>query len=862
MKYPLALSSWGPEEIRAIKNTIQKDQYTMNGEVKKFELDFSMFVGSKYAVMVNSGSSANLLMIAALFYRNHGLSLSQNYEIIVPAVSWSTTYAPLQQYGLKVKFVDVDIETLNFDLAALREAVTKKTKAILAVNLLGNTNNFTEINKIIDDKNPGCMLLEDSCEAMGGTCSGKQTGTHGLMGTFSLFRSHHMSVVPGTLIPCLINDIFYIKEIEELENIQNLKVLTFNKINKISYQQASFIKHKLPKAKKLFEIILQTGRKVIVTEDHSLFSLGSNYEILPILAKDITENTYIVVPTKTSNPSEIQILNFEQFCRNKSNLFAVGATKKELQGKDSKNNYARRKTAPLSFVKNPTKIGFRKQIRKNYIFSKIKLTDNLAKWLGFFVAEGSYGKYKLNFSFHTDEKEFISFIIEQSKILFGMENNSSFFIKKDGNGTSVIISNPILNIFVKDFIGIKSGARNKRIPDIMFHASKTAKLAFLNGMMLGDGTSQKEFTSGSKKLISDISYMCSMLGIMTSVGIKVKASKRFIKGKISNSNNVYYLRMLQGFTLNENTNELEASKRMDARGSCYLTNQIPIFPSLNSTKPYKVTNKKNISHDFYKDLPNLKSLIENDLGVLKVRSIGEVKERPEWVYDFSVPNGENFVGGDLPICLHNSTMEGGMIVTNDEELYHILLCLRAHGWTRNLPDENFVSGTKEKDAFKESFKFILPGYNVRPLEMSGAIGTEQLKKFPKALEQRKKNAKLFNEQIVSKFNEYFIFQKEIEVSSWFGFSMIVKQTAPFTREQLIEAFKDSEIECRPIVAGNFSKNEVVKKYFDYTIHGTLVNADLVDTNGLFVGNHQIKMNDMILLLQQTMANLIERACKK
>ena len=70
-------------------------------------------------------------------------------------------------------------------------------------------------------------------------------------------------------------------------------------------------------------------------------------------------------------------------------------------------------------------------------------------------------------------------------------------------------------------------------------------------------------------------------------------------------------------------------------------------------------------------------------------------------------------------------MEGGMVITDDEELYHILLCLRAHGWTRNLP-ENHVSN-KSEDLFTESFRFVLPGYNVRPLEMSGAIGIEQLK---------------------------------------------------------------------------------------------------------------------------------------
>ncbi|MBF4218079.1 pyridoxamine 5-phosphate oxidase, partial [Vibrio anguillarum] len=70
---------------------------------------------------------------------------------------------------------------------------------------------------------------------------------------------------------------------------------------------------------------------------------------------------------------------------------------------------------------------------------------------------------------------------------------------------------------------------------------------------------------------------------------------------------------------------------------------------------------------------------------------------------------------------HIATMEGGCVVTDDEELYHILLCIRAHGWTRNLPKFNKVTGEKSDDHFEESFKFVLPGYNVRPLEMSVAL---------------------------------------------------------------------------------------------------------------------------------------------
>ena len=95
---------------------------------------------------------------------------------------------------------------------------------------------------------------------------------------------------------------------------------------------------------------------------------------------------------------------------------------------------------------------------------------------------------------------------------------------------------------------------------------------------------------------------------------------------------------------------------------------------------------------------------------------------------------------------HISTMEGGFVTTDNEELYHILLSIRAHGWTRNLPKKNLVAN-KSDDWFEESFRFVLPGYNVRPLELSGAIGKEQLKKLPKLISQRRKNASYFQEMV-------------------------------------------------------------------------------------------------------------------
>lgn len=389
--YPLATATWDDAEYKAIQRVVESGMFTMGAHVQEFEKQFAAYTGSNYCVMVNSGSSANLLMVAALRFRKENY-LQAGDEIIVPAVSWSTTYHPLQQYGLKLKFVDIDRDTLNYDLSALSEAVTDKTRAIMVVNLLGNPNNFDAITRIINGKN--IVVIEDNCESLGAQYNGRQAGTFGVMGSYSAFFSHHIS-----------------------------------------------------------------------------------------------------------------------------------------------------------------------------------------------------------------------------------------------------------------------------------------------------------------------------------------------------------------------------------------------------------------------------------------------------------------------------TMEGGMVVTDDEELYHIMLSVRAHGWTRNLPKHNKLTGIKSDDAFVESFKFVLPGYNLRPLEMSGAIGIEQIRKLPSLVYERRRNATKF-QALMAGYPELSI-QKEISESSWFGFSMIVEPDAPFTRSDLVRIFTEHHIDVRPIVAGNFAKNEVLR-WFDYEIHGTLKNAEDVDANGLFIGNHHYPLDQQFDLLRKA----LDQACNR
>ena len=191
-KYSLATTTWDNKEIEAIHRVIDSDFYSMGKEVKAFEEEFAKLFGSKYAIMVNSGSSANLIAVGALMFSKK-YNLQAGDEVIVPAVSWATTYTPLQQYGLKLKFVDIDLDTLNLDLDEVEKAIGEKTKAIFAVNLLGNPNDFDRLLDICEKNN--LILIEDNCESMGATYNNKQAGTFGVMGTFSTFFSHHIATM-------------------------------------------------------------------------------------------------------------------------------------------------------------------------------------------------------------------------------------------------------------------------------------------------------------------------------------------------------------------------------------------------------------------------------------------------------------------------------------------------------------------------------------------------------------------------------------------------------------------------------------------------------------------------------------------
>ena len=197
--YPLAMATYGVEEIIEAIDSLCSFRTTMWEKTREFERLFSAYQGCADAVMVNSGSSADLLL-SFLLTNPRNPVLKQGDEILIPVVTWPTHVWSPMMAGLSVRFVDVDPETLNIDLDDLERKITSKTKAVFLVHLLGNP---CQMDRVLDiAKAHDLLILEDCCEALGAEWDGTKVGNLGMGGTFSFFFSHHMVTMEGGMISC------------------------------------------------------------------------------------------------------------------------------------------------------------------------------------------------------------------------------------------------------------------------------------------------------------------------------------------------------------------------------------------------------------------------------------------------------------------------------------------------------------------------------------------------------------------------------------------------------------------------------------------------------------------------------------
>ena len=198
--FPLVKNPYRAKDIIKAIKVLKSGKLTMGTNVLRFEREFTNKLKTNYSLMVNSGSSANLLAIQCLINPYSNKRLKAGDEIIIPSLCWSTSLWPIVQSGLKPVFVDIDRETLNMNLVDLEKKISKKTKGIMLVHVLGNSTDMTKLMKIKNKYK--LILIEDTCESLGAKYKDKFLGTFGEFSSFSFYASHQISSGEGGMICC------------------------------------------------------------------------------------------------------------------------------------------------------------------------------------------------------------------------------------------------------------------------------------------------------------------------------------------------------------------------------------------------------------------------------------------------------------------------------------------------------------------------------------------------------------------------------------------------------------------------------------------------------------------------------------
>ena len=211
--YPLIENPYRNSDIIKAIEVLKTKKLTIGPQTDKFEKTFTNKLKSNFSLMVNSGSSANLLALQCLINPYRKKRLKAGDEVLIPSLCWSTSLWPIIQSGLKPKFVDVDLDTLNINLKDLKKKISKKTKAILVVHVLGNCTNMDELIRI--KKKNKLILIEDTCESLGTKYKNKYLGSFGEFSSFSFYSSHQISSGEGGMISC--------KNLDDYEILKSLR---------------------------------------------------------------------------------------------------------------------------------------------------------------------------------------------------------------------------------------------------------------------------------------------------------------------------------------------------------------------------------------------------------------------------------------------------------------------------------------------------------------------------------------------------------------------------------------------------------------------------------------------------------------
>ncbi len=378
--FPLVKNPYRSKDIFKAIKVLKTGKLTMGTNVLNFEKEFTSKLKTNYSLMVNSGSSANLLAIQCLInpYRKKRLKVGD--EIIIPSLCWSTSLWPIVQSGLKPIFVDIDKETLNINLTDLEKRITKKTKGIMLVHVLGNSTDMTKLLKI--KKKYKLILIEDTCESLGAQYKSKFLGTFGEFSSYSFYASHQISSGEGGMICCKDkSDYEIIKSLRShgwSRNLSNEKKISNNN----PHLDKRFIFYNSGFNLRPTEIAGAIGRSQF--KDLFKFKKIRNLNRRNIINlfkknKKINKTIKVIKPNKFVNPSWFGL----PLIVNKKNLL------KNIMLKLEKNGIETRPIISGNFLKQPS-------VKKYGLIKKIKYKN--ADYInnhGFFIGL-PFNKIKLN----------------------------------------------------------------------------------------------------------------------------------------------------------------------------------------------------------------------------------------------------------------------------------------------------------------------------------------------------------------------------------------------------------------------------------------------------------------------------------
>ena len=327
-KFPLSVTQYDENDVVNLLRTLTKGWPTIGTEVKKVEVKIQKLLKTKNAIMLNSGGSANYLMLYLLQspYAKKQHKLKRGDEILTPAVTWSTTVGPIIQNNFIPVLLDVNLSTYDLNVKLIEKSITKKTKAIMIVHPLGHVCDMEKIIKIC--KKHKLILLEDTCETIGAKYNNKFAGTFGLFSSISFYQSHHISSVEGGMI--LTNDNYYADIIRsmrangwlrEVTNKKNKKKI-INKYKSIDKSfmfpyigfnfkptdmSAALLNNQISKLNNFIKIRTKAAKELI----RNLMRYR-NYLILPTINKNIKNSwfTFPIVVKKNSKFTKNQLVKY------------------------------------------------------------------------------------------------------------------------------------------------------------------------------------------------------------------------------------------------------------------------------------------------------------------------------------------------------------------------------------------------------------------------------------------------------------------------------------------------------------------------------------------------------------------------